>query len=188
MRAFEDGVPIAGGTAYGVAIPTTFPRVFVAAGLDLLALERAWGTLSRDHAQYAVWWNPAAKLRARHDVPHPTPSRGRGLELAPYVSTIDRIANIDELLLDVAAGTIHVPPGEWDPVPVAVVVTASPRRARFTVRVDGPPVDEAAVLAKLREIYGEPTGGDGLWTYAGGRLTARRVETVPAVELVYLTP
>jgi len=188
VRAFDAGVPAAGGTAYGVTIPTSFPRVFVKSELDLLALEAAWGKLARDHAQYAVWWNPAAHLRARHDVPHPTPSLGRGLELAPYVSTIDRIANIDEMILDVNAGTIYVPPGEWDPAPVAVTVTdAKPgRRVRFTVRVDGPPVDEAAVLAKLREIYGVPTEASGTWTF--GRVTARRVALLPAVEITYLPP
>jgi len=92
------------------------------------------------------------------------------------------------MILDVNAGTIYVPPGEWDPAPVAVTVTdAKPgRRVRFTVRVDGPPVDEAAVLAKLREIYGVPTEASGTWTF--GRVTARRVALLPAVEITYLPP
>ena len=187
MRAFEAGAPLAGGlTAYGVTIPTAFPRVFVT-GVDLLMLESAWGKLARDHAGYAVWWNPAAHVRARFDVPNPTPSRGRGLELAPYVSTIDRIANIDELAI---AGLPAVPPGEWDPGPVVVSISeANPgKRVRFTVRVDGPPVDERAVIAKLREIYGEPLAGDDLFTFGKGRLIVRHVEQVPAVEITYLSP
>jgi hypothetical protein len=187
VRAIEDGEPLAGGlTAYGVTIPSGFPRVFVT-NVDLLTLESAWGKLARDDAGYAVWWNPAEHVRARFDVPNPTPSRGRGLELAPYVSTIDRVANLDELAI---AGLPAVPPGEWDPGPVVVSITeANPgKRVRFTVRVDGPPVDEQAVLAKLREIYGEPLAIDDRWTYGKGRVVVRHVEQVPAVEITYLSP
>jgi hypothetical protein len=184
VRVLEDGEPLAGGlTAYGVTIPSAYPRVFVTS-VDLLTLESAWGKLARDHSGYAVWWNPAAHVRARFDVPNPTPSRGRGLELAPYVSTIDRIANLDELVI---AGLPTVPPGEWDPGPVAVSITDA-KRVRFTVRVDGPPVDESAVLAKLREIYGEPVADSGRWFFGKGRLVVRLVDQAPALEITYTSP
>ena len=152
-------------------------------GVDLLALEGAWGKLARDHAGYAVWWNPTAHVRAREGVPHPTPSRGRGLELAPYVSTLDRVANLEELAI---LGAPSIPPGEWDPGPVIVAITEN--QLRLTVRVDGPPVDEAAVLAKLREIWGEPATDSGRWFFGKGRLVARRVDQVPALEITYVTP
>jgi hypothetical protein len=152
-------------------------------GVDLLVLEAAWGKLARDHTGYAVWWNPATRTRARFDVPNPTPSRGRGLELAPYAPTLDRVANLDELAI---AGTPSIPPGEWDPGPVIVAITG--KQLRLTVRVDGPPVDEAAVLAKLRELWGEPLVEGERWWFGKGRLVARRVDQVPAVEITYQTP
>ena len=187
VKPFEDGVALGTLTIYSVMIPSSFPRVFVKSKLDLRALEAAWGTLARDHAGYAVWWNPALGIRARFDVPNPTPRIGRGLELAPYVSTIDRIANYEEMVLDTAAGRVTVPPGEWDPAPVIVTVdTTAVRRVQFTVRVDGPPVDEAAVIAKLDEIWGVHTVVGNAWTYAKGRVTVRRVETLPALELSFL--
>jgi hypothetical protein len=146
-------------------------------------LEAAWGKLARDHAGYAVWWNPATKLRAREGVPNPTPSHGRGLELAPYASTLDRIANLDELVI---SGAPSVPPGEWDPAPVIVAING--KQLRLTVRVDAPPVDDVAVLAKLREIWGEPVTEGARWWFGKGRLVVRRVDQVPAFEITYTTP
>src|SRR5215204_6028516 len=79
VLALEAGVPLANDRiAYGSTIPSTFPRVFVT-NVDLMTLESAWGTLARDHSHYAVWWNADAHMRARFDVPNPTPSKGRGL-------------------------------------------------------------------------------------------------------------
>ena len=166
---------------YGVTNPTSYPRLFVT-GVDLATLEAAWGKLARDHTGYATWWNPRAKLRAREGVPHPTPSKGRGLEIAPYTPLLDRVANLDELVID---GKSVVAPGEWDPLPITIAIDG--KRLRFTTRVDAPPVDEAAVLAKLREIWGEPTLLVDGAAYGNGRVLVRRIEP-QRVEITYVAP
>ena len=119
---------------------------------------------------------------ARFDVPHPTPSKGRGLEIAPYTPLLDRVANLDELMIE---GKSVVPPGEWDPLPITIAIDG--KRLRFTTRVDAPPVDEAAVLAKLREIWGEPMLLVDGAAYGKGRVLVRRIEP-QRVEITYVAP
>ena len=153
----------AGGRAFFVDLPSYFPRVWIQTDVDLMTLERAWGPLARDHAGSPLWWNPTARVRARFDAAHPTPSMGRGLELAPYEPLLPRLAKLETFQPG------RIPPGEWDQLPILVISVDG--GVRFTVRVDGPPVDEAAVRAALD----------------GKRASVRRVELFPALEITYLT-
>jgi hypothetical protein len=177
--ATDDGIAIESGRAFAIAVPSYYPRIWLSSDIDQMTLEAAWGPLARDREGQALWFAP--NLRVRFDAQHPTPRFGRGIELSSYVSTLDRVENLPELV-----DAEMIPPGEWDRVPIKVTVVG--KQLRFMTGVDAAPVDEAAVRARLDAQYGAPVEEAGRWSYAKGLVTLRRVDESARVEITYLAP
>lgn len=161
----------------------TLPRIWIA-GTEITErnLIVAWGPPSRASG-YAIWLAPDRGLKARFPAKHLWASSREGVELAPYVSTMERIHRAPEQLIemgppllgrpasaldgyapwivsrDPSIAILDLPPGEWDLGATRAIVTVTDgiiSRIKLLVMTGQTSVTATEVREALQRRFGAP--------------------------------